>query len=978
MNYVFRKAIVRNSIGDELVKKVAHDNFQILKYIESNEVNLAISNPTLYYEYKKIKQNEYGNVINEENLLVTLNNYLHRSVSRATPFGRFAGVGVLKNTYNKTLNIETACNDLELRTFEFYFLNHSILNLYVYDLLYKRKIIHNSVFRVNNSIYQIENKLRYSEFEVNENGDFVYRISEIERNDIFDQIFKKFENSFTINELNEFLITLGIEEDAFLSIFNLLFDNQLILIEILPNILDSEYFQKLINYVDNIQDEKEVDILIIEVLNKLKHLSKDCNIDNIEKINSNIYSLLGQLGIVNWNKALISCNVYFECCSEFDLQELFDLSKFRKDFVRIREFYEYSNLDLLKDFKDSYERRYENQLVRLTSLFDSEIGLFLELNSESEILKDNRQVLDLLNLNGIQDPINLKELNLNNLSNKDISLSQVILKCYQQSNNKEDTLIEITGLSNLNSNKLIGRFTLDNAEIKAVFCENVEREIEVLKEGNFDDFVIAELVHYQNATVANISRRFSPYEFEIPYLCESGNNKKKIKISDIYVLFNDRRFYLYSKELNKFIIPRNSCAHNTRFSSHPIYKFISAVENDKLIFGYWNWGFYTDNVYLPRIQFGKYVISRSQWSLNCDVIKSLSDINLFAAKWKMPQYLIWSNNDNEILINLKNSLSIIYLFKIIKKHKNIVLHEDLANRNLESKHILSDNSEIIVGFDNSFDPVKINLPSKSILDAKQSFFPGDGYLYLKLYCNISISNELLKRISIKLLNIKHDFFFVRYFDPDFHIRLRLLNPSTELQNEIMNIVLELKNLEIINRVIIDTFSPEYFRYQGLDVYKVTESLFCLDSVFVCRSLNANLLSNEFCLMIAVSHLLNFCELLSIDNKMEFIKKRFVKIVNKSNYIRYKEYCSTRNAVLKDQMYSELILIYKGVLKSYGNEIERLLGFNSILDHEKWFFDYFHMYCNRLFLFKQNENEKFVYEILFRDLLKIENEKENTI
>jgi thiopeptide-type bacteriocin biosynthesis protein len=974
MNYVFRKAIIRNSIGDELVKKVAHDNSQLLRFIECNEVNLAISNPTLYYEYKKIKQNENIKGIHEENLLVTLNNYLHRSVSRATPFGRYAGVGVLKSSHNEFLNMDSALNELELRTIDFYFLNHSILNLYLYDLLFKRKIVQNGCFKVNNSIYQIKNKLRYSEFEVNENGDFIYRISEIERNEICDQIFVKFNSSFTISELNEFLISLGIEEGDFLSIFNLLYDNQLILHDVLPNIFDAQYVQKLINYIDSIKDKKKVDILIIEVLNRLTHLPKECNIDNVEKINSKIYSILGQLGIFNWNMALISCNLYFQCRTDLNLQSLIDLSEFRKDFVQIREFYEYSNIDLLKDFKDSYEHRFEHQLVKLTSLFDSEIGLFLDLNSESEIIEDNRQILDLLDLSGVQNTVNLKELNLNNFSKKDIKLSQVIVKCFQQSINNEDTLIEITGLSNLNSNKLIGRFTLDNPELKEVFCENVEREIEILKDINFDDFVIAELVHYQNATVANISRRFSPYEFEIPYLGESDKNKKKIKISDIYVLFVDRRFYLYSKELNKFVIPRNSCAHNTRFSSHPIYKFISALENDKLIFGYWNWGYYSNKVYLPRIQFGKYIISRSQWSLNFDVIKSLADLNCFALKWKMPQYLIWSNNDNEILINLQNRLSILYLLKLIKKHKKIVLHEDLANRNLQSKHLLSDNSEIIVGFDNTLDNIKINLPSKCILESKQSFLPGDGYLYLKLYCNISNSNDLLNIISIKLLNINNGFFFVRYFDNKFHIRLRFLNPTIELQNELLKIFLELKNVDVLQSVIIDTYSPEYYRYQGRNVYAVTESLFCLDSVFICRSLNANLLTNEFCQLIAVRHLLNLCGLLNIDNKIDFIKMRFVKIINKSNYMRYKEYCLIRNSVLDNQNYSNLILIYNGFLKSCSIQIEHLLDLKSILDVEKWLFDYFHMFCNRLFLFKQNENEKLVYEFLLRDLLKYENKK----
>ena len=69
--------------------------------------------------------------------------------------------------------------------------------------------------------------------------------------------------------------------------------------------------------------------------------------------------------------------------------------------------------------------------------------------------------------------------------------------------------------------------------------------------------------------------------------------------------------------------------------------------------------------------------------------------------------------------------------------------------------------------------------------SKRTFYPGDEWLYFKLYTGIKTADDILIRsvfpVVKKLMReeIITKFFFLRYSDPDFHIRFRVLvkNPK---------------------------------------------------------------------------------------------------------------------------------------------------------------------------------------------------------
>lgn len=85
-------------------------------------------------------------------------------------------------------------------------------------------------------------------------------------------------------------------------------------------------------------------------------------------------------------------------------------------------------------------------------------------------------------------------------------------------------------------------------------------------------------------------------------------------------------------------------------------------------------------------------------------------------------------------------------------------------------------------------------------------------------------------------------FFIRYGDPEFHLRLRV----ELIGNNVMPIVLKAFNKNLLplchqrrlHKIVVDTYKRELERY-GRELMDVTETLFNIDSHCICRLLNSH-------------------------------------------------------------------------------------------------------------------------------------------
>jgi len=190
---------------------------------------------------------------------------------------------------------------------------------------------------------------------------------------------------------------------------------------------------------------------------------------------------------------------------------------------------------------------------------------------------------------------------------------------------------------------------------------------------------------------------------------------------------------------------------------------------------------------------------------------------------------------------------------------------------------------------------------------QRTFIPGEDWLYYKIYCGAKTADiillEAIKPFMDELIVEKtiDKWFFIRYQDPDYHIRLRMHFLDVKNIGQVMSEILIILNPYVeefsIHKIQLDTYQRELERY-GKNSMEEVEHLFYYDSVCVCEALN--FIDNEdlwllYELKNMDSLLQNFglnikSKLVFATQQMEAYKSEFkvTKVVNKQLSMKYRE------------------------------------------------------------------------------------------
>jgi thiopeptide-type bacteriocin biosynthesis protein len=253
---------------------------------------------------------------------------------------------------------------------------------------------------------------------------------------------------------------------------------------------------------------------------------------------------------------------------------------------------------------------------------------------------------------------------------------------------------------------------------------------------------------------------------------------------------------------------------------------------------------------------GRLVLARAGWNLTRAEITSLvnaSGAQQFAAvqHWRerrrLPRYIALADSDNELVVDLDNVLSIDALVHLIKGRDQARLEElfpepdELCVRGPEGRFV----HELIVPF------VKTAVasappPPRPATTVRRQFPPGSEWLYARIYTGRGIADRLLVDTIRPLIGTAvasgaaDGWFFIRYADPEPHVRLRLHGDPLRLTGEFLpHLAATLEPLVDDRRIArwqLDTYVREVERYGGAQGIVLAEQLFCLDSECVLAML----------------------------------------------------------------------------------------------------------------------------------------------
>lgn len=276
---------------------------------------------------------------------------------------------------------------------------------------------------------------------------------------------------------------------------------------------------------------------------------------------------------------------------------------------------------------------------------------------------------------------------------------------------------------------------------------------------------------------------------------------------------------------------------------------------------------------------------------------------------------------------------------------------------------------------------------------KRYFIPGSEWLYLKIYTGHKSADEIIVQRLYPILEALQEqntiryYFFIRYADPKFHIRLRMYLNTERAFNNILATITQLLEEYVESGIVWDiqcgTYKREVERY-GLTTMEQAEKWFSLDSRTILELLNvaadglypeqdrwrlALLLINQ---TLSAFHygLVQKQEILerisdSYKNEFGFTHNSFTKQLSK----KYRENREIIESTLDTT--NEWASTYKAIMDKYA--IERatiaLDVRNRIVPDEnfknQFISNLIHMTMNRLFRSQNRIFELVIYDFLYR-------------
>ena len=412
------------------------------------------------------------------------------------------------------------------------------------------------------------------------------------------------------------------------------------------------------------------------------------------------------------------------------------------------------------------------------------------------------------------------------------------------------------------------------AALFARFCEfdkALSRKVaEYLKEeeAREPNAVFAEIVHLPGAGLGDIVFRPVLRRYEFPYLGKSGvPMSRQLPITDLLLSVQGERFRLRSRSLDREVMVRMTNAHNFAGSQLRIYKFLCSIQQQGVAGRlWWDWGALADAPFLPRVASGRLILCRARWKIDGKEIAEFSRhsgagqfrlVQEWRERRRIPRWVATLNDDQNLPVDLCSPLSVMSFVHLLKQNGQGVVQElfpapdHLAARGPEGSFVHDLLLPFLVGPRTA--PIQSREPSASARRATaaartRSFPPLSEWVYVKFYTGAAAADLLLhERIRLLIAKSHREglivrWFFLRYSDPDAHLRLRFQMPSRGSVTRFLDVLQKeidfLTRTARVWRVQFDTYEREIERYGGSRGTRLAEEIFHADSQAVLAIISA--------------------------------------------------------------------------------------------------------------------------------------------
>jgi lantibiotic biosynthesis protein len=384
------------------------------------------------------------------------------------------------------------------------------------------------------------------------------------------------------------------------------------------------------------------------------------------------------------------------------------------------------------------------------------------------------------------------------------------------------------------------------------------------------DRLRAELVYLPHRfRSANVVVRPAVRSYEIVLGTSAGVSPSKvIPLDELAVGIRNGHFYVrWLAEDVEIIAYAGHMLNNMQAPA--AFRFLEAVSREgQAQLSAFDWGPAAGFPFLPRVQVGRIILSLAQWRI--DASTRTSDLPAESPKafrkalarwrerWQVPQHAYLSFGDNRLLLNLEDAAQLEELRAEVRRLEEggaILLQEAMPAP--EQAWVAGPGGHFTTEFmvplvlrdapkrtdEDSLEP---RVPIRAVTTKSRLRPPGSDWLFAKLYCPRAFEEDLIADPMrtfcefVRCAGLAETWFFIRYSDPDPHLRLRFCGAPESLVGQLIpqfcSWAADLMAEGLLHRFCFDTYDREVERYGGVAGTEVAEELFAVDSRAVAELL----------------------------------------------------------------------------------------------------------------------------------------------
>ncbi len=680
--YLLRTPILPLEFSFKALVNCRHPSF-IIKLLQDSHIYEALeyASPDLMKVLSSDQFNENPMALRHRKSLFALLKYLIRMGTRPTPFGLFAGIA-LGRFAEQTKIIRSEGTD---------YIRKNTIDAAAYEALVQEvwkgnKATTSQKWYRNSTLFVNGEEVRWLEFQ-NESPIWQYTLQTSLRNDALDSILEKARNGCTLDNLTDTLVELGHSRiDA------------------------KDYLTTLCNNAI-LESGMANNIFIPKLPGSLIHL-----IAPTSKVGKRLETISAALGdVANPHKEAEKAGALANPPMMVDVYPKYHSNNLRlslkgqvmKSLEVVSRFSpQHSNQDFL-DFVAAYKRRYGSREMRLVDVMDTDYGLGYPVGHHGN-RDDFISCFDLKkkvhapekepSLTAVELLLERKlrqrdpEGTVVQLSDEDIASLVPVEHGFGNSffglveflDIGDGTYIHPVSFGSSSATALHARFGFGNND----FFNCLQQIADV--EADLDPNVItAEVAFCPSGKAANIAKRPLFRNYVIPYH-HGGDlgNATPIYVDDLVLKPKNGSLELWSNSFCKKIIPFLSTAFNHHKETPPLYRFLGDFQfQGKRSYHYFSWGnLQKKYTFMPRIVYEDCLLSKASWRFQQKDLKNLFLLDIgdvrfdkatstWAEENRLPRYIEWVEDDNTLLIDTQNNISMQLLFASVRSKAAFLVQE---------------------------------------------------------------------------------------------------------------------------------------------------------------------------------------------------------------------------------------------------------------------------------------------------------------